>query len=231
MNTSHHESAHHESACPARATAGPKVPTPACRQAGSGALAVRAVNRLPPDGDLQPLRVAVRDERGLPGVVVVREAVRQVVDGIVVPEPRVVVRRRGLVVQARCRPLRLRQVRDVPVERGTVARVVGQHARAPENVGCRCGDADRLRVLGEVVRVHPPARNVGSLPGAMMRYGAWDWASTLNSCGTSLMNFWKVTARSSWNVARSSPTETSYPSCACRRMASLMPNASTREVL
>src|SRR6266545_2477760 len=65
----------------------------------------------------------------------------------------------------------------------------------------------------------------------MIRYGAWDWASTLNSCGTSLMNFWKVTARSSWKVARSSPTETSYPSWACRRIASLMPNASTRVVL
>src|SRR5262249_55968192 len=59
------------------------------------------------DGDLQPLRAAVRDERGLAGVVVVREAVRQAVDRVVVPELGVVVRRRGLVVQAGRRPLRL----------------------------------------------------------------------------------------------------------------------------
>src|SRR2546421_5798055 len=77
----------------------------------------------------------------------------------------------------------------------------------------------------------PPARKVGALPGAGIRYGAWDWASTLNSAGTSFMNFWKVTDRSSWKVARSSPTATSYPSCACSRIASLTLNASTRVVL
>src|SRR5690349_18250324 len=45
------------------------------------------------DRDLQPLRAAVRDERGLARVVVVREAVRQAVDRVVVPELGVVVRR------------------------------------------------------------------------------------------------------------------------------------------
>src|SRR2546423_10957897 len=77
----------------------------------------------------------------------------------------------------------------------------------------------------------PPARKVGSLPGAGIRYGAWDWASTLNSAATSFRNFWKVTDRSSWKVARSSQTAASYPSCACSRIASLTLNASTRVVL
>src|SRR6266568_5249393 len=101
----------------------------------------------PADRDLQPLRVAVRDEGRLPGVVVVREAVGQVVDGMVVPEPGVVVRRRRLVVQAGRRPLGLRQLRDVPVERRAVARIGGQYAGAAEDVRRRGVDAERrLRV-------------------------------------------------------------------------------------
>src|SRR5262245_32238519 len=45
------------------------------------------------------------------------------------------------------------------------------------------------------------------------------------------MNRWNVVARGSANVAWSSPTWTSKPSWACRRMASLTANASTRVVL
>ncbi len=55
----------------------------------------------------------------------------------------------------------------------------------------------------------PPARKLGSLPGAMIRYGAWVWASTLNWLGTASVNRWKVVARSSAKVARFSPTSVS----------------------
>src|SRR5581483_4657617 len=64
----------------ARGAAGPEPPGP-----------------LPADGDHQVLRVRHRDVRGLPGVVVVGEAVRQAVDRVLVPELGVVVRRGSLV--------------------------------------------------------------------------------------------------------------------------------------
>src|SRR5690348_9402641 len=74
------------------------------------------------------------------------------------------------------------------------------------------------------------ARKGRSLPGAGIRYGACTCARPLNSVGTSAMKRAKVAGRSSAKVASSSPTDTSYPSLACRRMASLRPNASTRVV-
>jgi hypothetical protein len=52
----------------------------------------------PADGDEEVLRVAVGDERGLAGLVVVGKSVGPVVDRVIVPQPGVVVGRGRLVV-------------------------------------------------------------------------------------------------------------------------------------
>src|SRR6266511_3534085 len=59
----------------------------------------------PADSDEQVLGVCVGDEGGLAGNVVIGKAVGEVVDGVVVPEPGVVVCRGRLVVQGGVRPL------------------------------------------------------------------------------------------------------------------------------
>src|SRR4029450_9404721 len=109
----------------------------------------------PAHGDQEELRVAVRNERGLTVDVVVREAVGEPVDGMVVPELGVVVRRCGQVVPRRVGLLGRWQRGDVAVEGGAHGGIAGQAGRTPEDVGRRRVYADRGRVRGEVVRVDP----------------------------------------------------------------------------
>ncbi len=68
------------------------------------------------------------------------------------------------------------------------------------------------------------------MPGDGIRTCAGSCASTSNSAGTPATNCWNVAARDCANVAWSSPTCTSDPSCARSRRASLSPNPSTRVV-
>src|SRR3569833_1226280 len=132
----------------------PHIPTGTAPMAGvDGLVGSFTAGRSPADGDEQVLGVAVGDERGLAGDVVVGEAVGQAVDRVVVPELGVVVGRCGLVELAWVGPLRLGQLGDVPVERRAHVGVAGQRAGAPGDVGGARVHADRLGVGGEVVRV------------------------------------------------------------------------------
>src|SRR5262249_45075286 len=97
---------------------------------------------LPADRYQQVLRVAVRDEGGLAGHVVVREAVGQVAQGVVVPELGVIVGRRRPVEAAHRLPLAGRQVGGVPVEGRALVRLARQGTRAPEYLLGGGADAD-----------------------------------------------------------------------------------------
>src|SRR5215469_15374052 len=77
----------------------------------------RVEGRLPADGDDAILRVGHRDVGGLPGVVVVGEAVLLAVDRVLVPERGVVVSRSGLVEVGRVLLLCRGFACDVPVQR------------------------------------------------------------------------------------------------------------------
>jgi len=96
---------------------------------------MRRVVGYQPTADDQVLRVGDRDVRGLPGVVVVGEAVRQTIDSVLVPELRVVVGRGSLVEEAWSRLLRRRQLCDVPVQPGAQDGIGGQRAAVSRRSG------------------------------------------------------------------------------------------------
>src|SRR5215469_110935 len=100
------------------------------------------------------LRVGDRDVRGLPGVIVVREAVLLAVDVVLVPELGVVVGRSGQVEVGRVGLRSGRELRDVPVEPGAQCRIIGQGAAAAEDLRGGVGRVTIGRRIGaEVVRV------------------------------------------------------------------------------